>query len=95
MRNVKERSMFEKEQIRSAGAKPKRSKAAGASAATKARASRAAGDKPAASARHESDLQQRIQQRAYQLWESEGRPEGREQAHWQEAQRELSARPAG
>ena len=40
---------------------------------------------------HEGDLQQRIQQRAYELWEREGRPEGREQAHWQQAQRELGA----
>ena len=86
--------MLENEQIRSAAAKPKRSKAAGATEA-KARVSRTAGHKPGASARHEGDLQQRIQQRAYQLWESEGRPEGREQAHWQEAQRELTARPAG
>jgi hypothetical protein len=86
--------MLEKEQTRFAEAKPKRgSKGAGATATTKARATGTAGHKPAASARHESDLQQRIQQRAYQLWESEGRPEGREQAHWQQAQRELSARP--
>ena len=86
--------MLEKEQTRSAEAKPKRGKATGATEATKARASRTAGHKPAASARHEGDLQQRIQQRAYQLWESEGRPEGREQAHWQQAQRELTAQRA-
>jgi hypothetical protein len=87
--------MLEKEQIRSAAATPKRRKATGATEPTKARASTIAGHKPAASGRHEGDLQQRIQQRAYQLWESEGRPEGREQAHWQQAQRELTAQPAG
>lgn len=87
--------MLEKEQIRSAAAKPKRSKAAGTTAATKARATRTAAREPEAGLRHEGDLQQRIQQRAYQLWESEGRPEGREQAHWQQAQRELTAPPAG
>jgi hypothetical protein len=81
--------MLEKEQNRPA--KPKRSKAAGATPAIKARVTRTAARTPEASARHEGDLQQRIRQRAYQLWESEGRPEGREQAHWQQAQRELSA----
>jgi hypothetical protein len=83
--------MLEKEPIEAAGAKPKRSKAAGATAATRTRATSTAARKPGASARHEGDLQQRIQQRAYQLWESEGRPQGREQAHWQQAQRELTA----
>ena len=87
--------MLEQEEIRSPAAKPKRAKTTGATAATKARATRAATRKPEASARHEGDLQQRIQQRAYQLWESEGRPEGREHAHWQQAQRELTAQPAG
>jgi Protein of unknown function (DUF2934) len=86
--------MLEKKPIESAGAKPKRSKAAGASAATKTRATSTAARKPGASARHEADLQQRIQQRAYQLWESEGRPEGRDQAHWQQALRELTAQSA-
>ncbi|HYC03004.1 MAG TPA: DUF2934 domain-containing protein [Azospirillaceae bacterium] len=33
---------------------------------------------------------ERIRQRAHQIWESEGRPEGREQAHWDMA-RELVA----
>ena len=27
--------------------------------------------------------------RAYQLWEQEGRPHGRDQAHWFEAERQL------
>jgi hypothetical protein len=40
------------------------------------------------------DLEQRIRQRAYELWESEGRPQGREQAHWQQAEREIAGRSA-
>jgi hypothetical protein len=31
------------------------------------------------------DLEQRVRQRAYQLWEQEGRPEGRENDHWDKA----------
>jgi hypothetical protein len=53
-------------------------------------APRAAARKTPASARQPDDLQQRVQQRAYELWESEGRPEGREQAHWLQAQHEVA-----
>jgi hypothetical protein len=35
------------------------------------------------------DLQALIQQRAYELWERDGRPEGREHAHWAEAEQEI------
>jgi hypothetical protein len=35
------------------------------------------------------DLQDRIRTRAYELWESEGRPESRALAHWQQAEREV------
>lgn len=31
-----------------------------------------------------------IRQRAYELWEAEGRPAGRESAHWEQAEREVS-----
>lgn len=34
------------------------------------------------------DREQRIRERAYQIWVQEGRPEGRAEAHWEEA-REL------
>ena len=37
-----------------------------------------------------SDLDKRIQQRAYEIWESEGRPEGRQHEHWQQARGEFS-----
>lgn len=32
---------------------------------------------------------ERIQRLAYQLWEQDGRPEGRHLEHWQEAERQL------
>jgi DUF2934 family protein len=32
---------------------------------------------------------QLISVRAYQMWEQEGRPHGRDQAHWFEAERQL------
>jgi hypothetical protein len=32
---------------------------------------------------------EQVRQRAYALWEEEGRPEGREQDHWQRAEEEL------
>jgi hypothetical protein len=35
--------------------------------------------------------QERISQRAYQLWEQEGKPEGRENEHWEQARREIEA----
>jgi hypothetical protein len=30
-----------------------------------------------------------IRQRAYEIWEAEGRPEGRQHEHWEQAMREL------
>ncbi len=41
--------------------------------------------------------EERLRERAYALWEAEGRPEGREVEHWSMAERELTeaeARPA-
>jgi len=38
-----------------------------------------------------SDDDEAIRLRAYRLWESEGRPNGRDEAHWQQASRELRA----
>ena len=37
------------------------------------------------------DLRARIERRAYELWERDGRPEGRDHAHWQQAEREIGA----
>src|SRR5690606_35641796 len=36
-----------------------------------------------------SDIEQRTRELAYQIWESEGRPEGQEQRHWEMATRLL------
>jgi rubrerythrin len=38
------------------------------------------------------DREERIRQRAYAIWESEGRPEGEERRHWEKAERELAER---
>lgn len=35
--------------------------------------------------------QDRIKQRAYEIWEREGRPEGHESKHWSRAEQELQA----
>jgi hypothetical protein len=40
-------------------------------------------------------LEQRIRHRAYQLWEQEGRPHGREHEHWQRARSEVMAAQHG
>jgi hypothetical protein len=41
-----------------------------------------------------NDREQWVQQRAYALWETEGRPDGRDRAHWEQAERELSTAEA-
>jgi hypothetical protein len=50
--------------------------------------------KPASDASKRAAPQQpdleRIRTRAYLLWEQEGRPHGRDQEHWQEAERQLA-----
>ncbi len=33
--------------------------------------------------------EQRIRDRAYEIWEAKGRPEGQEQAHWDQARGEM------
>jgi hypothetical protein len=38
----------------------------------------------------DADLHERIRQRAYQLWEEEGRPEGRAESHWHRAEAEVA-----
>ena len=35
--------------------------------------------------------EQHIRQRAYEIWEQEGRPDGREDEHWAQALREIEA----
>lgn len=36
------------------------------------------------------DRDERIRQRAHKLWESEGKPEGSAQRHWQQAEAEIT-----
>lgn len=39
----------------------------------------------------QSQRMQLIRERAYELWEAEGRPDGRHEAHWLQAEREINA----
>lgn len=41
------------------------------------------------------DDDERIRARAYELWEAEGKPDGRQGDHWDRARRELQAEEAG
>jgi hypothetical protein len=36
-----------------------------------------------------NDREHRIRERAHQIWEREGRPDGQEQNHWERASREI------
>jgi hypothetical protein len=36
------------------------------------------------------DLEQKIRERAYQIWEQEGRVDGRDEQHWHKAKLELA-----
>ena len=40
------------------------------------------------------DIDEKIKQRAHELWEAEGSPEGRKLEFWLQAERELSEAPA-
>ena len=37
------------------------------------------------------DTRRRIRERAYTLWETQGRPHGRDQEHWLQAEAEITA----
>ena len=74
--------------IKPAGAKPGRSTVVAKTAAPRTGSRSPAGGRPM------DELERRIQQRAYELWENEGRPHGREQDHWQQAEREIMGRGA-
>ena len=39
------------------------------------------------------DRESRIHKRAHELWEQEGRPEGRHDHHWRQASREVADEP--
>ena len=44
---------------------------------------------------HMTQVETWIRERAYAIWEIEGRPEGRERQHWEQATREVMARGRG
>jgi hypothetical protein len=66
-------------------AKPEQGKAKASRTTPTRSAARGAASKPP-----KESVQERIQRRAYELWETEGRPEGREQAHWHQAELEIT-----
>jgi hypothetical protein len=41
------------------------------------------------------EQQQRIAELAYRIWEQQGRPEGRDREHWEQARRQLQGSDAG
>lgn len=43
----------------------------------------------------DTDRIERIRERAHQIWENEGRPDGREMQHWEQASREIDAESTG
>jgi hypothetical protein len=51
---------------------------------------RGTASKDKVSAMTDPDLHERIKQRAYALWEQEGRPEGRAEEHWRRAEAEVA-----
>jgi hypothetical protein len=79
--------MLEKTKAKSASA-PKAS--AAKTGKTKATVIKAATRRPVAPGWSREELYERIQRRAYELWEREGRPEGRDHAHWQQAELEIT-----
>jgi hypothetical protein len=85
--------MLEKKVARSAKATPKKAEIAREMTAptTTKSLTRTVAAMPAVS-RGRQDLHERVRRRAYELWESEGRPAGREHDHWFQAEREVVAR---
>jgi Protein of unknown function (DUF2934) len=66
------------------------SSAAGKKAKSAAPRAKAASSGGVRRAGNGGDVAERIRRRAYEIWEREGRPEGREQAHWEQAEREVA-----
>ena len=68
------------------GGSPRAAKATG----TSPMSARTTARKAAAARTPQESVQERIQRRAYELWETEGRPEGRAHAHWYQAEMEIT-----
>jgi uncharacterized protein YjbJ (UPF0337 family) len=69
-------------------------KAKGAAQELKGGAQTAEGNAKDAATQSSGDRERRIRDRAYELWEQEGRPDGREHAHWREAESAIDAEDA-
>jgi hypothetical protein len=83
--------MLEEKTAEFAAAKPRAKAAAPRAKATVTKAAgQAAAGRSAVPRRPKYDMYERIQRRAYELWESEGRPNGREQANWLQAEAEIA-----
>jgi hypothetical protein len=63
---------------------------AGKAIGTSPMSTRTAARKSVATRSRQDSVQERIRRRAYELWESEGRPEGRAHAHWYQAEMEIT-----
>ena len=84
--------MIEKETTASAAGSSEAKSAAASRANTSAAkpARRTAARKPPSPGPFQDAMYERIQRRAYELWESEGRPSGRDEAHWLQAESEIA-----
>ena len=80
--------MLDRRTARSAAAKPKATAAAAPKAKTTV--AKTAAGKSAMPKRRIDEMHEYIQRRAYELWESEGRPAGRDQANWLQAESEIA-----
>ena len=40
----------------------------------------------------DAEFERRIRERAHQIWEEQGRPDGRDQEHWCQAEQEINLR---
>ena len=70
----------------------KKNSAGGAAAAStgapRSATKSSSGGKASPSGSNASGRDQRVRDRAYEIWEQEGRPAGREREHWERANRE-------
>lgn len=42
----------------------------------------------------EAEMERRIRERAYRMWEDEGRPDGRDKEHWERARAQVEEEAA-
>ena len=84
--------MLEKKVARSAKAAPKKAEVVRkmTSPTTTKPSARTVAATMATSRGRQDDLHERVRRRAYELWESEGRPAGREHDHWFQAEHEVA-----